>query len=490
MSDNVNIQKKSVLEYFKEKQIDSVTTLVPQSIGVVAVDYYQNDAGYDPYVNVSYSNNLCRDIFQVKNNTLQPLQVGYNLGTFSTDSSAGRKINSRARIMSYWAETYPILTEIRTDGGQTEQSSIFLQTRTGARHDYGLINSFQLRLQGDEIYTRYVSCADKIPTSGWDEDEPSDWSRKYLCEYSGYTQTSWNDAVTGYNSTYQKWNYSYNLANFETNICYAYIYNADTKLLSLTTSSSSADILAALNLHYITDGDNKSSSSSAESDASTVETIFSKASQSGRYLYDSANDTVIKPIYYNNSKSWELEWIHRNKIYDTGENLHFFPCVCKLRLSFSNNQWSVFSPVKLCDLYGAGDYVSFYSWSYFGSLTSSSSTTDVVNAFKPYFYGIEPYATLYKNAAQIYNYLYNAYKNNYTVRERETNQMVNVAMPDTSTFVLYGTTMETAANSDGTYYGANAYMNKITIRYKYENGGAYLSIPANGVYKKVPYTNF
>ena len=490
MSDNVNIQKKSVLEYFKEKQIDSDTTLVPQSIGVVAVDYYPNGGGYKPYVNVSYINNLCRDVFQVKNNTLQPLQVGYNLGTFSTDGSAGGKINRRARIMSYWAETYPILTEIRTDGEQTEQSSIFLQTRTGARHDYGLVNSFQLRLQGDEIYTRYVSCGDKIPTSGWDEAESSVWSRQYLCGYSGYTQTSWNDAVTGYNSTYKKWNYSYNLANFETNICYAYIYNADTKLLSLTTSSSSADILAALNLHYITDGDNKSSSSSAVSAAGEVETIFSKASQSGRYLYDSANDTVIKPIYYSNSKNWELEWIHRNKIYDTGANLHFFPCVCKLRLSFSNNQWSVFSPVKLCDLYGAGDYVSFYSWSYFGSLTSSSSTTDIVNAFNPYFYGIEPYATLYKNAAQIYNYLYNAYKNNYTVRERETNQMVNVAMPDTSTFVLYGATMETTANSDGTYYGANAYMNKITIRYKYENAAAYLSIPANGVYKKVPYTNF
>lgn len=490
MSDSVNIQKKTVLEYFKEKQIYSVTTLVPQSIGVVAVDYYPTGGGYDPYVNVSYSNNLFRDVFQVKNNTLQPLQVGYNLGTFSTDSSDSRKINARAKIMSYWAETYPILTEIRTDGNQTEQSSIFLQTRTGARHDYGLVNSFQLRLQGDEIYTRYVSCADKIPTSGWDGTDSADWSRKYLCGYSADTQTSWNNAVTGYNGTYQKWNYSYNLANFETNICYAYIYNADTKLLSLTTSSSSADILTALNIHYITDSDNKSSSSSAVSDAGTVDAIFTKAAQSGRYLYDSANDTVIKPIYYSSSKNWELEWIHRNKIYDTGVNLHFFPCVCKLRLSFSNNQWSVFSPVKQYDLYGAGDYVSFYSWSYFGSLTASSASTDVVNAFSPYFYGIEPYAALYKTASQIYNYLYNAYKNNYTVRERETNQRVNVAMPDTSTFVLYGTTMETAANSDGTYYGANAYMNKITIRYKYENGTAYLSIPANGVYRHTAITNF
>lgn len=490
MSDRVNIQKKTVLEYLEEKQICSPTTLVPQNIGVVAVDYYPSAAEFHPYVMVSYSNDLCRDVFQVKNNTIQPFQVGYNLGTFSTDSTSTRKINARAKIMSYWAETHPILTEIRTDNNQTEQSSIFFQTRTGARHDYGLVNSFQLRLKGDEIYTRYVSCADKIPTSGWDVDDSSEWYRKYLCEYSGDTQTSWNNAVTGYNSTYQKWNYSYSLANFETNICYAYIYNADTNLLSLTTSSSSSDILAALNIHYITDRDNKSSSSSAVTDPATVDAIFTKASQSGRYLYDSANDTVIKPIYCSSSKNWELEWIHRDKIYDTGINLHFFPCVCKLRLSFDGNKWSVFSPVRQYNLHGTGDYVSFYGWSYFSSLTASSTTTDVVNAFVPYFYGIEPYGPLYKNASQIYNYLYNAYKNNYTIRERETNQRVNVAMPNTSTFVLYGTTIGTDVNSDGTYYGANAYMNKITIKYKYENGTHNLSIPANGVYKTAPYTNF
>lgn len=289
--------------------------------------------------------------------------------------------------------------------------------------------------------------------------------------------------VTGYTSTYQKWNYSYNLANFETNICYAYIYNADTKLLALTTASPSSDILTALNIHYITDGANKSSASTAVSDAATVETIFTKASQSGRYLYDSANDTIIKPIYYSNSKNWELEWIHRNKIYDTGVNMHFFPCVCKLRLSFSNGKWSVFAPAKLYDLHGTGDYVSFRSWSYFGNLTASSSSADIVNVFDPYFYGIEPYAALYKNAAQIYNYLYNAYKNNYTVRERETNQKVNIAMPNTSTFILYGTTMDTAYNVDGAYYGNNAYMNKITIKYEYKNGTAYLIIPDGGEYK-------
>ena len=296
-----------------------------------------------------------------------------------------------------------------------------------------------------------------------------------------------NKAVmTGYNSTYQKWNYSYNLANFETNICYAYIYNADTKLLALSTSSSSSDILTALNIHYITDSANKSSASSAVSDAATVETIFTKASQSGRYLYDPANDVIIKPKYFSNSKNWELEWIHRNKMYDTGVNMYFFPCVCKLRLSFSNNQWSVFAPAKLYDLHGTGDYVSFNGWSYFSSLTASSSSTDVVNAFDPYFYGIEPYAGLYKNATQIYNYLYSAYKNNYAVRERETNQRVNVAMPDTYTFILYGTTMEAAGNSDGTHYGGNAYMNKIAIKY----GNGALSIPTGGVYKKTQFTNF
>lgn len=489
MSETISIQKKTALTYLCEQQLSTTTTLSPENISIVTIDYHPQYSSQRK-ISVSYSHDFLRDVFQIKNNTLQPFQVGYNLGTFPTDNSGSRNINARARIMSYWAETHPILTEIRTDGNQTEQSSIFLQTRTGARHDYGLINSFQLRLQGDEIYTRYVSCSDDIPTSGWDSGDSSEWNRKYLCNYSEDTQTSWNTAMTGYTSTYEKWNYSYNLANFETNICYAYIYNADIKLLSLTTSSSNSDILTALNIHYITDINNKSQTSSAISDAATVETIFTKASKSGRYLYDSANDTIIKPIYYSNSKNWELEWIHRNRIYDASVIMHPFPCVCKLRLSFNNNQWSVVTPVKRYDLHGMGDYISFNSWSYFNSLTTSSSTTDIVNAFNPYFYGIEPYSALYKNAQQIYNYLYNAYKNNYTVRERETNQKVNVAMPDTTTFVLYGTTMETVSNSDGTYYGANAYMNKITIKYKYENSAAYLNIPTGGIYKYTPLTNF